>query len=169
VRQEQNGTGDDERLLMLVADLLPVLGVAEDAGVRFEAALVGDRRKLARFGCLSRWLSGCAGRVTVLGGRNILERALGDGDGVGIDHAEDVLGPELAAKQPHRLHVRVHVVAGAGEEAGHIDALEGRDVQLGRNRRFNGDFGVTAATTAGERADDDQAKAGDRLSESHGH
>jgi hypothetical protein len=73
----------------------------------------------------------------------ILFRDLEQRQRVGVDHAHDALVSQLAAKQAHRFHVGVDVFIGARDEAGDEDALERRDVQLGRDGRLDRDLGVT--------------------------
>ena len=66
---------------------------------------------------------------------------------VGVHDAQIRFHPQLAAEQPHRLHVAVHIVGAAREKAGDEDALERRHVELGRDRGF--DRNLVEAGTAG--------------------
>ena len=92
----------------------------------------------------------------------LLPGELGERQRLGFDHAQAAFLSKLAAEQAHGFEIGVDLFITAGDEAGNEDALKRRDVQLGLDRRFDGDFEVARAP--GERADERQEQATDRLS-----
>ena len=96
MRCEENRAGDDERILVLLADLLPEVGVGEHLLVRLEILLFPDPRgraiwrRLASSGRCWCWFSrgwlGRARRIGELG--NLLLCDLDERQRLGIDHAK---------------------------------------------------------------------------------
>ena len=108
MRREQHPAGDDHRVLIFLADLFPVIGVGEDVLVRLEIFFRfegGGFRLLAR---IRRGTRGLALRAAVH--RHVHQRQY-----VGVHDAQIRFHPQLAAEQPHRLHVAVHIVGAARE------------------------------------------------------
>ena len=81
----------------------------------------------------------------------LFARELDERQHVGVDHAQRRLRAELAAQQPHRLEIRVHVLGAAGEEAGDQHALERRDVHLRLDGRLDRDLVEVRARAQRER------------------
>ena len=145
LRHEEDRAGDDQRVLILLADPPPVGGVREETLVGLEVLLVldflrqregqrgaiqvGGRPGVARY--LERW------RRLVL-----ILRDLAQLHDVGVDDSERRLRAKLAAQQPDRLLVRIDVVGAAGDESGDQHALECRDVELRLDGRLDRDLEV---------------------------
>ena len=130
MRREQHGAGDDERILIFLADALPVVRVGEDVLVGLQVFLVPD---LVGLQCFAR-LGSRAGRLTL---RPAVRRDVHQRKHVGIDHAQVRLHAQLASQQANRLEIAIDIVGAAGEEAGDEDALKRRHVELGGDWRFN--------------------------------
>ena len=194
MRREEHRAGDDQRVLVFLAELLPERDVGEDALVRLEILLVADldfgvgcaawpaarlgagvvragsrdRRQLLAVGGV-RLATGCvACRCDRRLCRRLLVGDLGERQHVGFDHAQRRLRAQLAAQQPHRLEVRVHVLGAAGDEAGDEHALERRHVHLRLDRRLDRD--LVEVRAGRRRAQHEQpSEASDRCGVSCGH
>ena len=84
---------------------------------------------------------------------------------VDIDDAQVRLRAQLAAQQSCGFEIAVDFVAAAGEEPGDEHALEGADVELGADRRFDGDLVVAGA--GGRQGDRENTTNGYRGSSDH--
>ena len=142
--------GDDERVLVFLAELLPERDVGEDALVLLEVLLVAD---LASGSCGSAAAGGLR-RLLAVGARR---RATPAAAGVALAPVPVAassasgstsasitrrlrLGAQLAAQQPHGFEVRVDVLGAAADEAGDEHALERRDVHLRLDGRLDRDL-----------------------------
>jgi hypothetical protein len=94
------------------------------------------------------------------GGTVILTRSAASSD-----YAKAGLRSQLAAKQPHRLEIGVHIVGAAADEAGDEHAAERRHVHLRRERRLDGHLEEIGAAAHEGR----EREANDRCGVSRGH
>ena len=85
-----------------------------------------------------------------VGGFVLILRDFDERHDVGVDDLERRLGPQLAAQQPDRFLVRVHVLGSASHKAGDQHALKRRDVELRLNGRFDRDFEIVGAARQGD-------------------
>ena len=160
MRPEQHHPGDDERLLVFLADLFPVLDVGEELLVGLEILFFLDRRQPRL-----RRRRGVGGRGRRRRRRRpclLLSGDFGQRQRFGLDDAQAAFLAQLAAEQSDRFQIRVDFFVAAGDEAGDQYALERRDIQLRLDRRFDRDLEVARAP--GECADERQEQATDRLS-----
>ena len=162
VRREHHRAGDDQRLLIFLADLLPVLDVGEEGLVRLEILLFLDRGSLSgvaacgaspfgsAFDSLFPLCRPCLRRSwpapPSLPARLVLGRDFHQRQHVGIDDAQLGLGAQLTAQQARRLEVAVDVVGAAGDEAGDEHALKRRHIELRLDRRLDRNLVVVRAS-----------------------
>jgi hypothetical protein len=151
MRREHDRAGHDQRLLIFLADLLPVLDVGEYALVRFEVFFVFDL------------CGGRRGAAALTAGRLVGD--FHQRQHVSVDDAQLRLGSQLTAEQPRGLQIRVDVVGAAGDEAGDEDALKRRHIQLRTDRRLDRDLVIVGA----RRRQQDECGTTERPCESCGH
>ena len=164
MRREEHRAGDDQRVLVLLAELLPEATFAKmpSYGSRSFSLRMRCSAGRQRPGAALRTGVGCA-RVRPVGSpsarclaagagrrprrRGRLGRASpcsgamsASGSDVGFDDAQRRLRAQLAAQQAHRFEVRVHILGAAADEPGDEHALERRHVHLRLDRRLDRDL-----------------------------
>ena len=166
MRREEHGAGHDERVLVLLANLLPVGGVREQPLVRFEILLLFDllRQQQRRAGWMLLALTvavGAAGcgvtRSVEVATRHprLILCDVHERQDVCVDDSQRRLGAKLAAEQTNRFLVRIDILGAAGHEAGHEHALKWRNVQLWLNGCFDRDFVVVGPARRNPHRGDD--------------
>ena len=158
VRRKVDGAGQDQRVLVLLAEVAPEPDVREDRLVALQVFFahrivgvdeLGVRGFLGGRGPVGRLLA--AAGLGPLPCASLLGGDVEQRQDVGVDDLQVRVAAQLAAEQPRRLEVGVHVFRAAGDEAGDQHALELRDVQLRRQGRLDGD--VIEGRARGEQAE----------------
>ena len=137
---EQDRSGDDERALVLLADLLPEL-------------LVRQNLLVFRRGPCSFLIRGSSGRRPAGAGvARRLSTSSTSVQHVGVDHPQVRLACAAGFAGAARFPCSDRCSCAAGEESGDQHALKRRDVELGLDRRLDRDLVEADAAGRGQPA-----------------